>query len=122
MAFRQKQWCRIYRSRYRFLFFLCLETKKQNSRRKAISIFSSRENLRNSARKICISLLFAKTSRTLTNICVCLFNSITLKVSKNQIKLQFTIIQAVFKSGRLSDVFFKIIEFLAIYLYICTRK
>ena len=105
-----------------FYFFFVLKQRNKIQGEKPYPFFLRLKNLRNSARKICISLLFAKTSRTLTNICVCLFNSIPLKVSKNQIKLQFTIIQAVFKSGRLSDVFFKIIEFLAIYLYICTRK
>jgi esterase/lipase len=65
-------------------YFLLLDQKKQKSRRKAISIFSSHKNLRSTTRKICISLLFAKTSRTLTNVCVGLYNSISLKASTNK--------------------------------------
>jgi hypothetical protein len=73
-------------------YFLLLNQKKQKSKRKAISIFSSHKGLRSSTRKICISLLFAKTSRTLTNVCIGLHELISLKTTRNKHIILVTIL------------------------------
>ena len=74
---------------YRYYFFIfCLTKRNKSQGEKPYPFFLRSKSLRSSTRKICISLLFAKTNRTTTNVCVCLFNSIPLFLSKNQLTQQ----------------------------------
>ncbi len=61
-----------YSNRYHFFIFFCLTKRNKSQGEKPYPFFLRTKRLRNAARKNCISLLFAKAFRTLTNVCIVL--------------------------------------------------